>query len=57
MIYLTDGIHLYEVLARHTVENFGLLRGAFRHAIVCDCASGAVRRMDDLELALCEPVG
>ncbi len=26
MEYLTDGTHLYEVIARRTVENFGLLR-------------------------------
>ena len=51
MRYLTDGTHLYEVLARRTVQNFGRTRGAIRYVIIRDCVSEATATIDDLQLA------
>jgi hypothetical protein len=51
MRYLTDGIHLYEVVARRTVENYGLLRGTIRYVIIRDCVSEATATLDELNLA------
>ena len=51
MTYLTDGTHLYEVVARRTVQNYGRLRGAIRYVIIRDCVSEATARIDDLQLA------
>jgi hypothetical protein len=51
MTYLTDGIHLYEVVARRTVQNFGLLRGTIRYVIIRDCVSEATATFDELNLA------
>ncbi len=51
MKYLTDGIHLYEIADQRTVENYGLLRGAIRYVILRDCASEAVARMSEVDLA------
>ena len=52
MSYLTDGVHLYETL--HSCQNFGLAGGAW--LTVRDCLTDAVRALNELELALCEPV-
>jgi hypothetical protein len=51
MRYLTDGIHLYEVVARRTVQNFGLTRGVIRYTILRDCVSEAMATLDELNLA------
>ena len=51
MRYLTDGIHLYEVVARRTVQNYGLLRGTIRYVIIRDCVSEATATLDELNLA------
>jgi len=51
MRYLTHGIHLYEVVARRTVQNFGLLRGTIRYTIIRDCVSEATATLDELNLA------
>jgi hypothetical protein len=51
MRYLTDGVHLYEVAAQRTVQNFGLLRGTIRYVIIRDCVSEATATIDDLQLA------
>ena len=53
MSYITDGVHLYEIAGRHA--NHGLRGGEV--LVVCDCASGAVRVLSDLEAALCRTVG
>lgn len=53
MSYLTDGVHLYEVLAR--VRNFGRLGGEFVQ--VRDVVSERTRMMGLLEQALCRLVG
>jgi hypothetical protein len=50
MRYLTDGIHLYEVLARRTVRNYGLKRGSIGYVIIRDCVSEATTTIDDLQL-------
>jgi len=50
--YLTDGVHLYERLG--WCQNYGLAGGGW--LTVRDCRTGAVRRMCQLELALCDPV-
>lgn len=50
--YLTDGVHLYENLGWR--RNFGLTGGGWLD--VRDCVTDTVRRMCELELALCEPV-
>jgi hypothetical protein len=55
MRYLTDGTHLYEVVARRTVENYGRQRGTIRYVIIRDCVSETTATIDDLQLAaLCE---
>jgi hypothetical protein len=51
MTYLTDGINLYEVAARRTVQNYGLLRGVIRYVIIRDCISEATATIDELQLA------
>jgi hypothetical protein len=51
MRYLTDGTHLYEVVARRTVQNFGLTRGTIQYVIIRDCVSEATATIDDLQLA------
>jgi hypothetical protein len=51
MRYLTDGIHLYEVVARRTVENYGLTRGVIRYTILRDCVSERTATLDELNLA------
>ena len=51
MRYLTDGIHLYEVLARRTVQNFGLRRGMISYTIIRDCVSEATVTFDELNVA------
>ncbi|MBV9001098.1 MAG: hypothetical protein JO304_26855 [Solirubrobacterales bacterium] len=51
MRYLTDGTHLYEVVSRRTVQNYGRLRGAISYVIIRDCVSEATATIDDLHLA------
>jgi hypothetical protein len=51
MKYLTDGIHLYEIAAQRTVQNYGRLRGTIRYVILRDCVSQAVATMNELDLA------
>jgi hypothetical protein len=51
MTYLTDGIHLYEIAAQRTVQNYGLRRGTISYTIIRDCVSEAVATVDDLHLA------
>jgi hypothetical protein len=51
MKYLTDGIHLYEIAAQRTVQNYGLRRGTISYTIIRDCVSEAVAAVDDLHLA------
>jgi hypothetical protein len=51
MTYFTDGVHLYEIAARRTVQNFGLLRGTIRYVVIRDCVSEAVATMNELDLA------
>jgi hypothetical protein len=51
MSYLTDGVHLYEIVDRRTVQNYGLRRGTISYVIIRDCVSEAVAKIDDLHLA------
>ena len=51
MRYLTDGIHLYEVVTQRTVQNYGLRRGTISYTIIRDCVSEATATFDDLQLA------
>jgi hypothetical protein len=51
MTYLTDGIHLYEIADRRTVQNYGLRRGTISYVILRDCVSEATATVDDLQLA------
>ena len=51
MTYLTDGIHLYEIAAQRTVQNYGLRRGTISYTIIRDCVSEAIATIDDLHLA------
>jgi hypothetical protein len=39
MSYLTDGVHLYEIAAQRTVQNFGLRRGTISYTILRDVVS------------------
>ena len=50
MKYVTDGIHLYEIAAQRTVQNYGLRRGTISYTIIRDCVSEAVAAVDDLHL-------
>jgi hypothetical protein len=51
MRYLTDGIHLYEVLARRTVQNYGLTRGVIRYTVLRNCVTEDTATFDELNLA------
>jgi hypothetical protein len=51
LMYLTDGVHLYEIAAQRTVQNYGLSRGTIRYTILRDCVTEAVARMGELDLA------
>jgi hypothetical protein len=51
MNYLTDGIHLYEIADRRTVQNYGLAQGTIRYVIIRDCVSEATATIDELQLA------
>jgi hypothetical protein len=51
MRYLTDGIHLYEIAAQRTVQNYGLRRGTIRYVVIRDCVSEATATIDELQLA------
>jgi hypothetical protein len=51
MQYLTDGVHLYEVVSRRTVQNFGRTRGNIDYVIIRDCVSEATATVDALQLA------
>lgn len=51
MTYLTDGVHLYEIAAQRTVQNYGLRRGTISYTIIRDCVSEAVAAVDELQLA------
>lgn len=51
MRYLTDGIHLYEIISRRTVQNYGLTRGVIRYTILRDVVSEATATLDELNLA------
>jgi hypothetical protein len=50
MRYLTDGTHLYEIVSRRIVENYGLLRGTIGYTIIRDCVSEDTAALDDLTL-------
>ena len=49
--YLTDGVHLYEIAAQRTVQNYGLQRGTIRYTILRECVTEAVAAMGELDLA------
>jgi hypothetical protein len=49
--YLTDGVHLYEIAAQRTVQNYGLQRGTIRYTILRECVTEAVANMGELDLA------
>jgi hypothetical protein len=51
MLYLTDGVHLYEIAAQRTVQNYGLRRGTISYTILRDVVSEATASVDDLTLA------
>lgn len=51
MRYLTDGIHLYEVVARRTVQNYGLTRGVIRYTVLRNCVTEDTATLDELNLA------
>jgi hypothetical protein len=51
MRYLTDGTHLYEVVARRTVQNFGRRRGVIRYTTIRECVSESTATIDELQLA------
>lgn len=51
MTYYSDGVHLYEVAAQRTVQNYGLKRGVIRFTILRDVVTEAEARVDELQLA------
>lgn len=50
-VYYTDGVYLYELVSRRTVQNFGLLRGTLSYVIVRDVVTEAEATLDELHLA------
>ena len=48
---MTDGVHLYEIAAQRTVQNYGLQRGTIRYTILRECVTEAVAAMGELDLA------
>ncbi len=56
MDYYTDGMRLYEVAARRTVQNYGLTRGAMRYVVLRDCISETTATLDDSDLLALTPV-
>jgi len=52
MQYFTDGIHLYELAAQRTVQNYGLRRGTIRYFILRDCVTETTATVDELQLAV-----
>src|SRR6202012_1957837 len=55
--YITDGIHLYEILHCRSIRNYGLRGGGFVTLIVRDCVTEDPWWMSELEVAACSPVG
>ena len=51
MNYLTDGTHLYEIVAQRTVQNFGRTRGVMSYVIIRDCVTESIATFDELNLA------
>ena len=51
MRYLTDGTHLYEIVAVRTVANYGRRRGKLGYIILRDCVTEATASVDELQLA------
>ncbi len=51
MLYLTDGVHLYEIAAQRTVQNYGLRRGTISYTILREVVTEATAQVDDLTLA------
>ncbi len=51
MNYLTDGTHLYEIVAQRTVQNCGPTRGVIRYVIIRDCVTEAISTVDECNLA------
>jgi hypothetical protein len=51
MKYRTDGIHLYEIAAQQTVQNFGLKGGVIRYVVIRECVTEATSTIDELQLA------
>ena len=49
--YLTDGTHLYEIVARRTIQNFGRTRGLLRYIIIRDCVTESITTVDEVNLA------
>lgn len=49
--YLTDGTHLYEIVARRTIQHFGRTRGVIRYIIIRDCVTESITTVDEVNLA------
>lgn len=54
--YLTDGVHLYEIIRDHRVTNYGLTGGLLGDTLVQDCFTDEVRAMPELERRICRDV-
>jgi hypothetical protein len=49
--YLSDGVHLFEVVAEQADQNYGLAGGWLRRTILRDVVSEREGVVDDLHLA------
>ena len=56
MIYLTDGVRLYEIVSEYIVRNYGLAGSFLRGATVQDCVSGATMTLPASRLLTLETV-
>jgi hypothetical protein len=54
--YLTDGVRLYEVATRRTVQNYGRAGGVIRYMILRDCVTEDLASVDELQLLALQPV-
>jgi len=56
VIYLTDGVRLYEIVSEYIVRNYGLAGSFLRGATVQDCVSGATMTLPASRLLTLETV-
>jgi len=54
--YLSDGVHLYEIVAERAVRNYGLRGGTIRTVILRDVVTETIAPVGDIDLLALTPV-